>query len=748
MSERTAPPLRRPRVNPFAFPSETTLRFILLVIFVVCGSAGFYGDFRGPPDQATKECTSQVFTNLSTLARSTAGDDRDAETARAAIVRCTARLRPAALWKMGGVVLVILVAAAFYYLYPTWKLKTGRLEPISSSELPELEHELQSIVQAARLSEPLVFVWNPLATDLPVVFGHRDKYYVALSGSFIAQYFYGDKESFRAILLHELAHIHNGDVHKTYFTMSLWLAFMTTTLAPALLIAFWRLATLRWMDAVPLLLDAILWTAVIILSGLAVLRAREYYADVRASVWGRISQIDRVLAALSEPVSEGWRRYLQFHPNPKERRQVVEDPSRLLGLSFAGAFGIGIAAWQTVDVVSTVLTSFTPGHPAAAFVFVGSVNFIMPAVVFVFAIGAIGIGVWRSAFASLLKGGVPSKGTGWLGAAFVAGVVPNLVMLLAAVVLESFGEHPLPFETVLAVLVLKAMTYIVLLAGCLLIFRWISEAAAAWFEVVLQSRSPRPILLSTVATALAMVVVTLAMATTVVGMSFLSRPWQTWGPGWFYTYALVAGGPLLVASLAVWAFPLAAVWWRKEVVPAESAPWVFLDDASPRIPTQEAVRSKPALLIGIIVGLVYLLPWQLLWLRHYLPTEIDAGIYSAFDGLFAWSRSVFGSTSVLSLGSAAFFQALAAAIVAAHARRLSAVCGLFAASVAGFVIVVGDFVFWINFGSPASLRAMSALATMGLGAVVALPTVIVAAWMAKMARRLVALAKHEPRPAL
>ena len=44
MSERAAPPLGRPRVNPFAFPSETTLRFILLVIFVVCGSAGCTGN--------------------------------------------------------------------------------------------------------------------------------------------------------------------------------------------------------------------------------------------------------------------------------------------------------------------------------------------------------------------------------------------------------------------------------------------------------------------------------------------------------------------------------------------------------------------------------------------------------------------------------------------------------------------------------------------------------------------------------
>ena len=91
---------------------------------------------------------------------------------------------------MGGMVLVILVAAVFYYLYPTWKLKTGRLEPISSSELPELEHELKSIVRSSPPFKAMIFVWNPLATGLPVVFGRRDKYYVALSGSFIAQHFY------------------------------------------------------------------------------------------------------------------------------------------------------------------------------------------------------------------------------------------------------------------------------------------------------------------------------------------------------------------------------------------------------------------------------------------------------------------------------------------------------------------------------------------------------------------------------
>ena len=90
MSERTGPPLGQPRVNPFAFPSETTLRFVLLLIFVVCGSAGFYGNFRGPPDQATKECVSKVFAKLSALAPLTARDDRRCRNLRR-VAHCSLR---------------------------------------------------------------------------------------------------------------------------------------------------------------------------------------------------------------------------------------------------------------------------------------------------------------------------------------------------------------------------------------------------------------------------------------------------------------------------------------------------------------------------------------------------------------------------------------------------------------------------------------------------------------------------------
>lgn len=744
MSERTAPLLGGLRVNPFAFPSETTLRFVLLVIFVICGSARLYGEFPGQDDPAVNQCLTQFWSGLSKLNRSPPADiARDAgivgrEGAPLA-AQCAALLRPAIVWKISGICTVILVAALFYYAYPTWELRRRRLQPLSPSELPEITHELQSLAETARLPKPPIVVWNPLTTALPVVFGRHGRYYVALSGSFVTQHFYRDRDSFRAIMLHEFAHIHNGDIPKTYLTLSLLLGFLATTLAPSLLLASWNLATLRWLEAASLLINGMLWTAVVILSGLAVLRAREFYADVRASIWNRASWVDHALSTLSEPDAKGWRRYLRFHPDPRERRQIVEDPSRLLRLSFADTFGIGIAAWSVVDIVSGLLVPFLPDEAWAAFVFFASIKLVVPAVVFILAIGAIGIGVWRSAFSSLLKGKRPSKGTGWLSVAFVLGAFPGLILVLAQAALQSFAAQPLPFWIALASLQLDAAIYIVLLVGCLLIFRWISEAASAWFEVVLRSRSPRPILLLSVATALILVVGTLGLATFVVQLSFVVAPWRQEGAGGIYLYVVAAGGPIIIASLVAWGFPLTALWWRKQVMPAQVAHWVFLDGAVPRIPAQEPVRPGRALTTGIVMGLLFLLMLELVLFRDQLPAAIADGIKSAFDWLLAGTARVFGDEGFLLPGSGALFQAIAAAIVAGRATRLSAVCGLFAASVAGFIIVAGHYILLgVGFAFPASHLAQAALQMMGLGAAVALPTVIVAAWIGYVARRVFA----------
>jgi Zn-dependent protease with chaperone function len=459
MSEISALPVRRPRLNPFAFPSDTTLRFVLLVIFVVCGSGKLYRLFGedGRTDHSALECMSRNVSKLSRI--STLTSDENGRFI-SSVVDCLGTMRHGVWWSIGGIFLTIVTAAIFYWLYPVWKLRSGRLERLSSSDLPEVVHELLDICQAASLPNPPIFVWNPVAAGLPLAFGRGGKYYVALSGSFIARYFYRDRHAFRAILLHELAHIRNGDINKTYLVVTLWLAFLTTTIAPSLLIALWFLTNFYSSDAIGIIVYGIIWTGVVTLSGLAVLRTREYYADVRASVWSKASHVDRVLAELPTIVGKGWRRYFRFHPGSTERRQIVEDPSQLFRLSYFDAFGIGIAAWSIVEVLRNSMLTFFPKGQWEGFAFLGLILVILPAMVLVFAVGAIGIGVWRGAFASLLKGNQPYKRAGWLGAAFVAGSFPGSIVALVTSILQGDATQSTLYSLIIAVTV-NSVVYVI-----------------------------------------------------------------------------------------------------------------------------------------------------------------------------------------------------------------------------------------------------------------------------------------------
>jgi hypothetical protein len=191
--------------------------------------------------------------------------------------------------------------------------------------------------------------------------------------------------------------------------------------------------------------------------------------------------------------------------------------------------------------------------------------------------------------------------------------------------------------------------------------------------------------------------------------------------------------------VVVWAFPLTALWWQKKATPAGVARWVFLDDSSFQLPKREPLRPGGALLTGIATGLVFWLLWGALHFCTYLPIGIADTIYSTFSSLSIRTLQTFGNPDrklgyiFLLTNSAMGFQALAAAIAAGRARRLSAVCGLFAASVSGGIIVFGV---WLFFQLRTSELIWTSLEIMGQGAVAALPTVVVAAWIGGAIRRI------------
>jgi hypothetical protein len=223
---------------------------------------------------------------------------------------------------------------------------------------------------------------------------------------------------------------------------------------------------------VSIIIYALFSTVFVVLAGLAVLRAREYYADVRVSVWGEVSHIDRALAALPATVGLGWRRFFRFHPGSQERRRIVEDPSGLFRLSYFDAFGIGVAAWSVIDAIQNLGAPFLPEGKWESFVYYWSLTVILPAVVLVFAVGVVGIGVWRGAFASLLKGDQPYARTGSLGAALVAGWFPIFLLVLVTGLVQAYtGERILLQSLITTTFELKLLTTIVLLIACFLIFR-------------------------------------------------------------------------------------------------------------------------------------------------------------------------------------------------------------------------------------------------------------------------------------
>jgi Zn-dependent protease with chaperone function len=135
-------------------------------------------------------------------------------------------------YMIGGVVLVGAVAVVIYWLFPFWNLWRGKLVPLSTEDSPELMTYLAELYREAQLARPPSFVCNPFnQTITGLAFGRVGRYYVALSGGLVTL-FSTDRAGFRAIVLHELAHLRNADVSKTYFAIATWWAFVMVALIP------------------------------------------------------------------------------------------------------------------------------------------------------------------------------------------------------------------------------------------------------------------------------------------------------------------------------------------------------------------------------------------------------------------------------------------------------------------------------------------------------------------------------------
>lgn len=671
------------RLNPFAFPSDTTFRFVLLVVAVLGASFyiwnGVYFTFADNiRDVRTYErCLEESRLGVDAVAQTAAGDLDAGARASAAFQDCIAPVeRAKAAWILGGTALVMALTVLLYLVFPAWKVRRAGLRPLTADDAPEVVEYLNALAREAGLRRTPTFVWNPLRrTGGGLAFGRLGRYYVAIDGGLVMM-FYTDKAAFRAVVLHELAHLRNRDVDETYFTIATWYAFLVGAVLPY---------ALTLVDEPASYIFSLSWrllalVALVYLIRNAVLRAREVYADARAFGWdGFGGALRRVVAALPAADGRPWRSLLGVHPNPHDRVRSLDDPRPLFAIGFSEAFATGVTATIAYTNVVTLLDFYL--KDALAIRWLAGLLFAP------LAVGVVGLGAWRATFAALARGERPPSGVG-LGLGLALGFLLGQELSFFAAIPGAPGAAAGLFRFDLAWALL-------LVAAQILLVRWIVATATAWHEGTPPTGSTRPVYALGLAIAsgtlavglgwllylrdlqeiFAIVAEVLAFEHDAVSAAVWAGPELAWTAVRHGVLLLVVQDGLTLPVLALmWALPLGVWLWRSRN----------------RAPDERrgGFEVRFALAVGIAGGVAF-------WLAHLTVRLVTrAAVAQETRDLAEYRLSFFVWAIVLALA----VQVVVAAGVAARSPRHPGIHALFAAFVTGLLAASGILVLNVAFG--------------------------------------------------
>ncbi|AZQ70398.1 hypothetical protein EKH77_03475 [Streptomyces luteoverticillatus] len=425
----TTPP--RIRVDERVMGAGTTVRFVLLMVLLLVSCWNVMGGI-------TRRFALRTGFDHYGCLFAAGGDPFDGDVARdlvaaklqaPAFQACLDRYEPPLAWwvTLSWPVLLVVVAWALFRGVPAWRTRRGRVVPLAAVDpdgtILRLVEELATVAGLSRV--PRVVVDPAAASTGAVVLGSDRRPTVRLHGGLLARR-HTDPEGFRAVLLHELAHIRNRDVTLTYVTLAVWWAFVAVVLVPAVVVLVRSAVSIapQFQDVqVPSVVRSFgLLGFLVVLVYLAradVLRSREIYADLAAVRWGA----DRGGWAVTtpDPPSTGWRRAAgalaelwRTHPRWDLRRRSLDDPVVLFGVRALPLFLTGAAA--------TVITSQARQEAHAANAGWAGHAWVLASAALV--VGVLGVSLWRGvAHAVLTSRRVPSGARAglWLGAGMAVG---------------------------------------------------------------------------------------------------------------------------------------------------------------------------------------------------------------------------------------------------------------------------------------------------------------------------------------
>ncbi|WP_030487866.1 M48 family metalloprotease [Micromonospora chokoriensis] len=414
------------RVDERVLGAGTLPRFVLLLVLFVSTSAAIIAQVLGALIDPR---------NIAVGCQLAAGSDPDSGYFRsnAALVvaqqpykACLERFVPDAVWWLlpAAVTGLLVAAVVLYWVLPFWKGRRTRVVPVDALDDADLNAALAEMVAVAGLRRPPRFVVAPTETTASaLVFGHLRRYFVCLHGGLIVLR-RREPESFRAVVLHELAHLHHRDVDITYATVALWRALLWVVLPLEVWLTVTSLPGMtgylgnagRALTARHLLL-LFFMIVLVYLARADILRSREFYADLTAIRWGADPGSWRrgapsapgsgVLSRLRLAVA----RMLQSHPPWQQRLETATDPRRLFALRRLPMFLTGATAMLAAAELPELALA-GPGGSLPASLVAGMV------------VTVAGVAIWRAVTHAVVTARpVPSglRAGLWLGSGLIAG---------------------------------------------------------------------------------------------------------------------------------------------------------------------------------------------------------------------------------------------------------------------------------------------------------------------------------------
>jgi Zn-dependent protease with chaperone function len=288
-----------------------------------------------------------------------------------ALVECMAGVPTVEYWKgMAATAALLAVAALVYWWQPRLRERWWRTVPAESLDTDgSLGPELRALRELAGVTSGVRFRVDPTRTTSgAVVYGRFGEYTVCLHAGLLVLRA-TDPEGFRAVVLHELAHIRNRDVEYASASTALWRAFVVLALLPYLWLQgsllfdglTGRTTSPFWPGMASALtrsfLSGLLLVGLVHLARADLLRRRELYADARAvgsgaapSSWTHRDRDGAVATSVRRVTA-----LLRTHPSWAERRRALTDPGRLSGVGAMAMLLVGVSGTLLANAVGEMV---------------------------------------------------------------------------------------------------------------------------------------------------------------------------------------------------------------------------------------------------------------------------------------------------------------------------------------------------------------------------------------------------------